>query len=125
MEVEFGKKIAGKLLTSFSSVIHQKKKKSLDEIKQDLCPALTVRQIYRICTMYWDDKYGTQSVSNEAMAGMRDILNKDAQTTNSNSFIPFSTEDISKAIPAIEPSDVELPPFLCELPPAQFLVMGT
>lgn len=28
--------------------------------------ALTVRQIYRISTMYWDDKYGTQSVSNEA-----------------------------------------------------------
>ncbi|KAL5698271.1 hypothetical protein ACHQM5_029334 [Ranunculus cassubicifolius] len=113
-------------------VIHQKRKKSLEEIKQDLCPALTVRQIYRICTMYWDDKYGTQSVSNEAVAEMRDILNKDAQTTNSNSFlldddlsIPFSTEDISKAIPAIEPSDVELPPFLRELPPAQFLVMGT
>ncbi|KAL5698267.1 hypothetical protein ACHQM5_029331 [Ranunculus cassubicifolius] len=113
-------------------VIHQKRKKSLEEIKQDLCPALTVRQIYRICTMYWDEKYGTQSVSNEAVAEMRDILNKDAQTTNSNSFlldddlsIPFSTEDISKAIPAIELSDVELPPFLCELPPAQFLVMGT
>lgn len=28
--------------------------------------ALTIRQIYRISTMYWDDKYGTQSVSNEA-----------------------------------------------------------
>ncbi|KAL5697973.1 hypothetical protein ACHQM5_029065 [Ranunculus cassubicifolius] len=113
-------------------VIHQKRKKSLEEIKQDLCPALTVRQICRICTMYWDDKYGTQSVSNEAVAEMRDILNKDALTTISNSFlldddlsIPFSTEDISKAIPAIEPSDVELPPFLRELPPAQFLVMGT
>ncbi|KAA8546249.1 hypothetical protein F0562_003012 [Nyssa sinensis] len=46
-------------------VIHQKRKKSLEEIRQDLCPALTVRQIYRISTMYWDDKYGTQSVSNE------------------------------------------------------------
>lgn len=31
-----------------------------------LLQALTVRQIYRISTMYWDDKYGTQSVSNEA-----------------------------------------------------------
>jgi len=27
--------------------------------------ALSVRQIYRICTMYWDDKYSTHSVSNE------------------------------------------------------------
>ncbi|KAL2317939.1 hypothetical protein Fmac_031815 [Flemingia macrophylla] len=47
-------------------VIHQKRKKSLEEIRHDLCPALTVRQIYRISTMYWDDKYGTLSVSNEA-----------------------------------------------------------
>ncbi|KAL8511391.1 hypothetical protein ACS0TY_017976 [Phlomoides rotata] len=47
-------------------VIHQKRKKYLYEIRQDLCPKLTVRQIYRISTMYWDDKYGTQSVSNEA-----------------------------------------------------------
>jgi len=31
----------------------------------NLRQALTVRQIYRISTMYWDDKYGTQSVSNE------------------------------------------------------------
>lgn len=29
------------------------------------CQVLTIRQIYRISTMYWDDKYGTQSVSNE------------------------------------------------------------
>ncbi|MED6221447.1 hypothetical protein PIB30_054772 [Stylosanthes scabra] len=47
-------------------VIHQKRRKSLEEICQDLCPVLTVRQIYRISTMYWDDKYSTQSVSNEA-----------------------------------------------------------
>uniref|UniRef100_A0A6N2KTU9 Myosin motor domain-containing protein n=1 Tax=Salix viminalis TaxID=40686 RepID=A0A6N2KTU9_SALVM len=31
-------------------VIHQKPKKSLDEISHDLCP-----QLYRISTMYWDD----------------------------------------------------------------------
>lgn len=24
-----------------------------------------MRQIYRICTMYWDDKYGTHSVSTD------------------------------------------------------------
>ncbi|KAF5202477.1 Myosin-15 [Thalictrum thalictroides] len=113
-------------------VIHQKRKKSLEEIKQDLCPALTVRQIYRICTMYWDDKYGTQSVSTEVVTQMRDTLNKDSQNLNSNSFlldddlsIPFSTEDISKAIPELDPSGIELPPFLRELPSAQFLVAMT
>ncbi|KAF6146597.1 hypothetical protein GIB67_008883 [Kingdonia uniflora] len=125
-------------------VIHQKRKKSLDEITKDLCPALTVRQIYRISTMYWDDKYGTQSVSTEAsckfefilsslvsrvVAQMRDILNKDSQHFNSNSFlldddlsIPFSTEDISKAIPTTDPSDIEIPESLRECSSAQFLI---
>lgn len=110
-------------------VIHQKRKKSLDEIMQDLCPALTVRQIYRISTMYWDDKYGTQSVSNEVVAQMREILNKDSQNLTSNSFlldddlsIPFSTEDIYMALPAIDPSLVELPEILSGYASAQFLV---
>lgn len=110
-------------------VIHQKRKKSLDEIRQDLCPALTVRQIYRICTMYWDDKYGTQSVSNEVVAQMREILNKDNHNLSSNSFlldddlsIPFSTEDIDMAIPVTDPADTHIPAFLSEYPCAQFLV---
>ncbi|XP_058078389.1 myosin-15 isoform X2 [Magnolia sinica] len=110
-------------------VIHQKRKKSLEEIRQDLCPALTVRQIYRISTMYWDDKYSTQSVSSEVVAKMRDILSKDSQNFMSNSFlldddlsIPFSTEDISKAIPPIDPADVDPPAFLHDIPSAQFLL---
>ncbi|KAI4377017.1 hypothetical protein MLD38_014713 [Melastoma candidum] len=93
-------------------VIHQKRKKSLEEIRQDICPALTVRQIYRISTMYWDDKYGTQSV----VAKMREMVNKDSQNLASNSFlldddlsIPFSTEDIDMAIPVIDPLDITLP----------------
>ncbi|XP_029124619.1 myosin-9 isoform X2 [Cajanus cajan] len=44
-------------------VIHQKPKKTLDEISHDLCPVLSIQQLYRISTMYWDDKYGTHSVS--------------------------------------------------------------
>nr|XP_019710669.1 protein OPAQUE1-like [Elaeis guineensis] len=68
-------------------VIHQKRKKSLEDIRKNLCPALSVRQIYRICTMYWDDKYSTQSVSNEVVAAMRDMVNKDSQNLISNSFL--------------------------------------
>lgn len=110
-------------------VIHQKRKKSLKEIMQDLCPALTVRQIYRISTMYWDDKYGTQSVSTEVVAQMRELLNKDSQKLTSNSFlldddlsIPFTTEDIYMALPAIELSDVEIPRVLSGYPSAQCLM---
>ncbi|XP_047321544.1 myosin-15 [Impatiens glandulifera] len=109
-------------------VIHQKRKKSLKEIMQDLCPVLTVRQIYRISTMYWDDKYGTQSVSNEVVAQMREILNKDSQNLASNSFlldddlsIPFSTEDIDMALPMLDLSVVQLPKFLTEYPSLQLL----
>ncbi|MFS7944635.1 putative myosin ATPase [Helianthus anomalus] len=112
-------------------VIHQKRKKSLEEIRHDLCPNLTVRQIYRISTMYWDDKYGTQSVSNEVVAEMREMLSKDSQNLTSNSFlldddlsIPFSTEDIYVTIPAIDPSDIEAPAFLSEYPSAQFLLQN-
>ncbi|RZR80804.1 hypothetical protein BHM03_00006894 [Ensete ventricosum] len=56
-------------------VIHQKPKKTLKEITNDLCPVwattltcydvLSIQQLYRISTMYWDDKYGTHSVSSE------------------------------------------------------------
>lgn len=113
-------------------VIHQKRKKSLEEIKQDLCPALTVRQIYRISTMYWDDKYGTQSVSNEVVAQMREMLNKDNQNLATNSFlldddlsIPFCTDDISKAIPAIDPMHIKLPTCLSDSPVAKFLQDAT
>ncbi|KAJ8527104.1 hypothetical protein K7X08_029581 [Anisodus acutangulus] len=133
-------------------VIHQKRKKSLEEIRQDLCPASTIRQIYRISTMYWDDKYGTQSVSNE----MREILNKDSQNLTSNSFlldddlrshqfrkchsvdidqafclwneyisIPFLTEDIYMALPELDPSLMELPKFLSEYPLALLMIQHT
>ncbi|XP_075656941.1 myosin-15-like isoform X2 [Castanea sativa] len=43
-------------------VIHQKPKKTLKEITNDLCPVLSIQQLYRISTMYWDDKYGTQCI---------------------------------------------------------------
>ncbi|RWW09075.1 hypothetical protein GW17_00027450 [Ensete ventricosum] len=44
---------------------YQKPKKTLKEITHDLCPVLSIQQLYRIGTMYWDDKYGTHSVSSE------------------------------------------------------------
>merc|ERR1719375_2240604 len=38
-------------------VIHNKNKKSLEEITQEVCPVLSVQQLYRISTMYWDASY--------------------------------------------------------------------
>lgn len=38
--------------------------------------------------------------------------------------IPFSTEDVYMAIPAIDPLDIELPQFLSEHPSAQLLLQN-
>ncbi|CAN6465949.1 unnamed protein product [Victoria cruziana] len=91
--------------------------------------ALTIQQLYRICTLYWDDKYGTQSVSNEVVAQMREIVSKYSSNFMTNSFlldddlsIPFSAEDLSQAIPSVDPEDVEMPSFLHEMPSLHLLL---
>ena len=43
-------------------MIHQKHRKSLEEITNDLCPVLSVQQLYRISTMYWDDRCGVTCI---------------------------------------------------------------
>eukprot|EP00271_Cylindrocystis_brebissonii_P009540 TRINITY_DN2449_c0_g1_i1.p2 TRINITY_DN2449_c0_g1~~TRINITY_DN2449_c0_g1_i1.p2 ORF type:complete len:222 (-),score=61.23 TRINITY_DN2449_c0_g1_i1:24-689(-) len=67
-------------------VIHQKPKKSLDEIASDLCPALSMQQLYRISTMYWDDKYGTHSVAPDVISAMR-LKMAEPESVASNSFL--------------------------------------
>ncbi|KAC9741850.1 hypothetical protein E3N88_45312 [Mikania micrantha] len=78
-------------------VIHQKPKKTLNEISRDLCPILSIQQLYRISTMYWDDKYGTQSHS-------------------------LSVDDISKSMDQIQISDIEPPPLIRENSGFSFLL---
>ncbi|XP_029120748.1 myosin-11 isoform X3 [Elaeis guineensis] len=102
-------------------VIHQKPKKTLDEISHDLCPVLSIQQLYRISTMYWDDKYGTHSVSPEVISNMRVLMTEDSNNPVSNSFlldddssIPFSVDDISKSMEQIDVSDIEPPPLVRE-----------
>ncbi|XP_065854664.1 myosin-11-like [Euphorbia lathyris] len=86
-------------------VIHQKPEKTLDEISHDLCPILSIRQLYRISTMYWDDKYGAHSVSSEVIANMRVLMTEASNNVVSSSFlldddssIPFSLDDLSKSM---------------------------
>ncbi|XP_042391236.1 myosin-17-like isoform X1 [Zingiber officinale] len=100
-------------------VIHQKPKKTLAEITNDLCPVLSIQQLYRISTMYWDDKYGTHSVSSDVISSMRIMMTEDSNTAASSSFlldddssIPFSVDDISKSMSEIEIADVDPPPLV-------------
>mmetsp|Transcript_13678 Transcript_13678/g.18752 ORF Transcript_13678/g.18752 Transcript_13678/m.18752 type:complete len:1592 (+) Transcript_13678:330-5105(+) len=99
-------------------VIHQKPKKSLEEITHDLCPVLSVQQLYRISTMYWDDKYGTETVSQEVLGNMKQLMMDDTNSSVSNSFlldddssIPFSVDDISSAM-----GESSVPGMLNDLP---------
>lgn len=100
-------------------VIHQKPKKTLKEITTDLCPVLSIQQLYRISTMYWDDKYGTHTVSTDVISRMRVMMTEDSNNPVSSSFlldddssIPFSVDDISKSMQDLEVGDVDPPPLI-------------
>ncbi|XP_044485925.1 myosin-17-like isoform X2 [Mangifera indica] len=100
-------------------VIHQKPKKTLKEITNDLCPVLSIQQLYRISTMYWDDKYGTHSVSSDVISSMRVMMTEDSNSAVSSSFlldddssIPFTVDDISKSIEQIEIAEIDPPPLI-------------
>nr|DAD44342.1 TPA_asm: hypothetical protein HUJ06_002572 [Nelumbo nucifera] len=102
-------------------VIHQKPKKTLNEITKDLCPVLSIQQLYRISTMYWDDKYGTHSVSSDVISSIRILMTEDSNNAVSSSFlldddssIPFSVDDISKSMQQVDIADIDPPPLMRE-----------
>ncbi|KAL7151552.1 hypothetical protein ABFS83_04G038700 [Erythranthe nasuta] len=110
-------------------VIHQKPKKTLDEISHDLCPVLSIQQLYRISTMYWDDKYGTHSLSQDVISNMRVLMTEDSNNAVSSSFlldddssIPFSVDDLSKSMDRFDISDIEPPPLIRENSGFSFLL---
>ncbi|KAL8494435.1 hypothetical protein ACS0TY_025301 [Phlomoides rotata] len=109
-------------------VIHQKYRISYDEITNDLCPILSVQQLYRICTLYWDDNYNTRSVSPEVISSMRILMTEDSNNAVSNSFllddnssIPFSIDEFSSSIEVKEFFDVKPALELLEHPGFHFL----
>lgn len=102
-------------------VIHQKPKKSLNEITKELCPVLSIQQLYRISTMYWDDKYGTHSVSSDVISRMRVMMTEESGNAVSSSFlldddssIPFSVDDVSKSMQQVDIADIDPPPLIRE-----------
>jgi len=83
-------------------VIGNKPRKTLENITRDLCPILSIQQLYRISTMYWDDKYNTETVSSEVLARMKQaMVESSASSAASHSFLldddstlPFAAGDI-------------------------------
>ncbi|CAI9293048.1 unnamed protein product [Lactuca saligna] len=110
-------------------VSHQKTQKSMEEITNELCSVLSVPQIYRIGTMFWDDKYGTQGLSQEVIGKMRSLMAEDSVSMPNNSFlldvdssIPFSLEEISQSFLDIDLSEIDPPPLLRQRSDFHFLL---
>ncbi|KAK7267491.1 hypothetical protein RIF29_20165 [Crotalaria pallida] len=109
-------------------VIHQKYRISYDEIINDLCPVMSVQQLYRICTLYWDANYNTRSVSPDVLSSMRVLMTEDSNNAQSDSFllddsssIPFSVDDLSTSLQEKEFSEMKPANELLENPAFQFL----
>ncbi|KAI4986953.1 hypothetical protein ZWY2020_019583 [Hordeum vulgare] len=83
-------------------VIFKKFRVSYDEIMSDLCPVLSVHQLYRICTQYWDDKYNTESVSEEVLNEMKTLVNEGAGSCayllDEETRMPLSLEEIGNSM---------------------------
>lgn len=111
-------------------VVQHKPKIRLIEISHDLCPMLSIQQLYRISTMYWDDKNGTHNLAPEVISNMRILMTQDSSNPVSNnsflldddSSIPFSTDDLTKSMDPISISDIDPPPLLRQSSGFNFLV---
>ncbi|KAF2950907.1 myosin-17 [Oryza sativa Japonica Group] len=107
-------------------ILEEKHSKSLKEITDEYCPALSMQQLYRISTMYCDDKYGTLGIPPEVVSSMRTKMvqqgsNSPSTQDDINSFlldddfsIPFSIDDIAKLMVHIDIADMDLPPLIQE-----------
>ncbi|KAI5603286.1 hypothetical protein BDE02_01G209600 [Populus trichocarpa] len=113
-------------------VSHHKAQKSLEEITNELCPMLSIPQIYRIGTMFWDDKYGTQGLSSDVISKMRTLMAEDSIKMPNNTFlldvdssIPFSMEEIFGSLSTIRLSNMDPPPLLRQRSDFHFLLQET
>lgn len=110
-------------------VIFKKFRISYDEIVNDLCPGLSVQQLYKISTQYWDDKYNTESVSEEVLDEMRTLMTEEsANSTSEGAFLldeeismPISLEEIADSMDVKEFQKVAPPSELIAIPAFQFL----
>ncbi|XP_009624015.1 myosin-6 isoform X2 [Nicotiana tomentosiformis] len=115
-------------------VINQKSRLSSEDLTTDLCPILSSQQLYRICTLYWDEDFNTQGVSADVISSFKDQANEDgndadnAQEADNNNFIlddnssiPISVEEINSSLKDVDFTGVKPAKELLEHPAFQFL----
>ncbi|XP_020405111.1 myosin-17 isoform X4 [Zea mays] len=110
-------------------VISLKPMRTLREIHTDVCPALSIQQLERIVSMYWDDVNGTNTISAEFTSSLKSAVRDESNMATSfsillddDSSIPFSLDDITKTLPVIEVADDDFVPFVHENPSFAFLL---
>jgi hypothetical protein len=89
-------------------VINQKPRKTLNEITLELCPVLSIQQLYRICTMYWDDKYGTETVNQDVLKQMKNSMMDQQSNNQHNSFLLDDDSSIHFNVEEIAESSLEI-----------------
>nr|XP_011462402.1 PREDICTED: myosin-8 isoform X2 [Fragaria vesca subsp. vesca] len=109
-------------------VLHEKSRISYDEITNDLCPVLSVQQLHRICTLFWDDVDNEPSVSPDVISSMSFLMTDDSSNEDSNNYslddtssIPYSVDDLSSAMRDQTFPDIKPPVELLENSAFQFL----
>ncbi|KAL0735419.1 hypothetical protein Bca4012_011629 [Brassica carinata] len=93
--------------------IIQKQEMTLDKITRELCPVLSIRQLYRISSMYFDDIYDMNSVSSDVISSMMIRLIDDLNDGVRSDFlleddlsVPFTVEDISNSMEQVDVNDI-------------------
>ncbi|KAI3469890.1 hypothetical protein Pfo_026553 [Paulownia fortunei] len=109
-------------------VIHQKSRITYDDLTTELCPILSSQQLYRICTLYWDDNCSTESLSPDVISSIKILTTEDSNEADSNlyllednSSIPFSVDDISSSLQELDFKGVKSAAELLENPAFEFL----
>ncbi|XP_049407096.1 myosin-6-like isoform X4 [Solanum stenotomum] len=114
-------------------VINQKSRLTSEDLTTDLCPILSSQQLYRICTLYWDEDFNTQGVSPEVISSFKDQEKEDAKDADNandadnnfilddNSSIPISVEEINSSLKDVDFTGVKPANELLENAAFQFL----
>ncbi|KAG8372794.1 hypothetical protein BUALT_Bualt12G0104000 [Buddleja alternifolia] len=110
-------------------VIHQKSRITYEDLATDLCPMLSIQQLYKICTLYGDDDFNTSSVSPDVICSMKALMTEDFSDADSNSFllddnpsILFSVDDINSSLRESDFTGVKPAAQLVENPAFEFLL---
>lgn len=108
--------------------LHQKDRISYQEITDNLCPILSLQQLYRICTLYWDDNGNTPHVSTDVISIIRILMTEESSNASSNSFLledsfsmPFFFDDLSTSLQVKDFENVKPAAQLSKHPAFQFL----